>query len=287
MSLPLLPGWARSLKMSKKTTPVTTPISHLPLDQAVYWKEEAKKCIEARDQAKQRLNEVNQKLAELESQGSLNNHLNKFIREVPCEVNFRKEVSIHYWLMDQVCKIEETNHVPVRMECNATIIRHLRDMGTSVFSPPPSRVKIEDGCMGEIDPIGPVYLNNSINKKIRFFVKPITLSPFEFPCEPPRQDFKDEISHIINGIYATISSIYPSVEFIISCEQKKTAARVIVRNVAEFAEKMEDIKLSLLKELKANNATCTTYPEVFISSDPKLLQHDVSILVSFSSKCLA
>lgn len=257
---------------------------HVPLDQAAsaYWKEEAKKCIEARDQAKERLNEVNQKLAELEAQGSLSEHLNKFIRDVPCDL-VREEVSIHSWLMDRVREIEETNHIPVRMECNAAIIRHLRDMGTSLFSPASHIAKTEEGCMGEIDYVGPVYLNNSLKKKIRFFIKPISLKPFEFPCTLPKQDFKEEISYAVDGIYGALGSIYPISSAIVTDELKKVCCLVVVRNVREFAEKIDEISVSLLKELQANKAICITYPEVFVASVPKRLQYEVSISVSFSS----
>jgi len=257
---------------------------HVPLDIAAsaYWKEEAKKCIEARDQAKERLNEVNKKLAELEAQGSLSEHLNKFIRDIPYEI---KDLPVHDWIMDKVCDIENTNHIPVRMECKAKFIRLLRDMGMSIFSPASHAAKTEEGCMGIIDSIGlPVYLNNSLEKKIRLFVKPISLKPFEFPCAPPKQDFKEEISYAIDAIFSSLGSCYPVSSFIVSdISDRNVACRILVRDVKEFGGKIEEIALSLLKELKANNAIAIAYPQVFIAPDPKHLRYDVSISIPFSS----
>jgi len=268
-------------QMSKKTN----PSDDFPLDQADYWKKKKKIAIQTRDQAKQRLNEAKQKLAELEAQGSLSEYLTKFIKNI--ELTDLNEFN-HQWLMHRICEVEITDHTIVRMEGNAAIIQLLRNMGTSLFTPASNFDRINSGLMGQLVELNlDVYLNNSLNKKIRFFIKPITLKPFEFPCEPFKQDFKDQISYAVDGIRGTLGSLYPMAETIVTGELKKVATRVTVRNVHEFAEKMEEISLSLLKELKANNAICIAYPEVFVASDPKRLQHDVSISVSFSSDAKA
>jgi len=261
-----------------------------PLDQTAYWKEEAKKSIQARDQAKERLKEANQKLTELENQGSLSEHVNKFIIDVPCDLK-REDVAIHCWLMDKVCEIEETDHIPVRMECNARMIRHLRDMGTILFSPASATTKSIEGCMGDIDSVGPVYLNNSLTKKIRFFIKPITLKPFEFPCQVPEKayctsdSFRKEITPIIDEIFNDLGSHFAVSAFILGEESEiqKVATRLEVRNKEELSRKSGEVTAALLKELNMNKAIAIDYPQVWINSEPKLLRYDISICVAFTS----
>jgi hypothetical protein len=252
--------------------------------QVEYWKNEAKRAAENRDKAKDRLNEAKQKLVELEAKGSLNDHLNKFIRDVPFIPD--PNAATHDWLMQRVCEIENTDHIIVRMECNAAVIQLLRDMGMSLFTPASITERINSGLMGQLVELEiPVYLNNSLNKKIRFFIKSITLKPFEFPCEPPKQDFKDEISYAVDGIYGALGSCFPVSDFIVSdgSNFNSVVNRVSVRSVEEFASKMNEMIVSLLNELKAKHAISITYPQVFIIPDPKNLKYDVSICVPFSA----
>ena len=291
--------------MSKKNIPISEDSdafrNYDPEKAVQYYRNQAEAAFAERDKAKAKLREAVQSLSELESEGSLSKHVQKFIRDFDItkdkrlaidQVNAKDDHFFHLnWFLDRVAEIEETNHMAVRVEGSAGTIRWLRHFGMSIFKPWVAEDARKNGQVGVIEMLSlPVFLNNTLKGIIRFFVKPIALKPFDFPCEPdPKinfctaEEFRSQIMPSLTVIWDYIKSNFEVIDGPPPSEDvgRNVSMRPTAKNKEEFMGKEKDIKHALTRELQANKARFIYYPDIWIQPDPPRLRYDIVISITF------
>lgn len=165
---------------------------------AEYFEQEAKNAFHARDEARRKLREAEDRIKSLEKKASQASEIEKFYQQFykdkrygPVQTLINGELhkaSLITWILREISLIETEGRYVCRIDCHP--LCNLRDMGTSVLSPAQLSER-EDGLAGTFVPAEvPVYFNIGLASPeesdkepntFRFYSKPFTMRPFDFP----------------------------------------------------------------------------------------------------------